>query len=131
MELTADDIFDELAVVYDPEKAPSTLADLNVITREGVKVSYPKARRGVVEVQITPTVPHCHLMTAITLSVIAKLHFSLPVSTHWTIRITVPDGSHLQSREIERRANDKERVVAALESPEVMKEIRALIREDG
>jgi metal-sulfur cluster biosynthetic enzyme len=130
MEFTADDVFDELSVILDPEKAPITLAELGVVRREGIKVTQLRPRRARVDVDLVPTVPHCHLMPAIALSVRAKLHLSLPVTTYWQVVIHVPEGSHLQAREVERQVNDKERVAAALENETVMREIRRFIRED-
>ena len=126
----ADDIFDELCEVYDPEHAPVTLADLKVVTREGITVTRVRARRYRVAITLIPTVPHCHLMTLIALSVRAKLHFALSPMTHWDVTVRIPEGAHTDAAAIEKQANDKERVAAALENPTLLKEIRKLIRED-
>ena len=126
----ADDIFDELSVIYDPERAPSTLADLEVVSRPAISVTYRRSDRGHVRVELKPTVPHCHLMALIALCVRVKLHLSLPVAVHWSIEIRVAKGSHLEADAVERQANDKERVAGAMENPVLIKEVRKLIRED-
>ena len=130
IDFDADDIYDELCEVYDPERMPATLADLNVITREGIVVQRVRPRRYRVEVTLVPTVPHCHLMTLIALSVRAKLHFALPPTTHWAITLRVPPKSHTDAVAIEKQVNDKERVAAALENPTLLKEVKKLARED-
>lgn len=122
----SDDIFDELAVVLDPER-PATLADLDVISRERITVSYAAERRASIRVELKPTVPHCHFMMLIALCVRAKLYFALPVTTFWKVDIRLVPGSHLQLTEIERQCNDKERVCAALESPPLLKQVQRLI----
>lgn len=84
-----------------------------------------------VHVVLRPTVPHCHLMHLICLSVMARLQDALPVTTVWKIRITLVPGSHLHLEEVERQAQDKERVAAALENPQIVKELQKLINPYG
>lgn len=80
-----------------------------------------------VTVVIRPTVPHCHLINLICLSVAARLYETLPVTTVWKIRITLVPGSHHHIDEVERQAADKERTAAALENPHVARELKKLI----
>lgn len=126
MEWSSEDVYDELAGIMDPEKAPLTLADLNVVARDRVKLTYASPKRATIEVELKPTVPHCHLMTLITLSVRARLHYELPLSVHWRVHISLTPGSHLEEEEVTRQANDKERVYAAFENPTLMTEIKRL-----
>jgi metal-sulfur cluster biosynthetic enzyme len=127
----AQDIFDELSSVLDPERGHLTLADLDVISPETITVEATGKRHATVTVQVKPTVPHCHLMTIIALSIRARLHFTLPVTTFWKVQLIVPHASHLQAEEIERQVNDKERVAAAMENPTVMNEINRFINPFG
>ena len=130
-ELSAEDIYDELATVVDPERGGLTLADLNVVAPDRVKVKYTAKRKAHVEVEILPTVPHCGFMTLIALCVRAKLLECLPVTTKWKVDIYVVPGSHLQGKEIERQVNDKERVAAALENPMLCQQVQKLINPYG
>lgn len=127
-EYTAEDIFDDLSTILDPEK-PCTLADLGVVAPDRCSVQYleGKGSRALVEVVLKPTVPHCHLMMLIALSVRARLEESLPVLTKWKVDISVVPGTHLQEDDINRQVNDKERVAAALENPPLRKEVDRLI----
>ncbi|CUG92139.1 Hypothetical protein, putative [Bodo saltans] len=84
-----------------------------------------------VSVVLRPTVPHCHLMHLICLSVIARLQDALPVTTVWKVHITLVPGSHNHLEEVERQAHDKERVAAALENPQIAKELKKLINPYG
>jgi metal-sulfur cluster biosynthetic enzyme len=153
MELDGDDIFEELMTIRDPEKPYLTLAELNVVARERCSVHYdssfsprddprtppkivghggivaPKRKgRATVTVELLPTVPHCHLMSIICLAVVVRLRDALPVGdSHWRIVIKLCPDSHNDQKMIEKQANDKERVAAALESDAVQKEIRKLI----
>jgi hypothetical protein len=70
-------------------------------------------------------------MHLICLSVIARLQDALPVTTMWKVHITLVPGSHLHLEEVERQANDKERVAAALENPLIVKELAKLINPYG
>eukprot|EP00758_Cryptobia_borreli_P009860 Tbor_TRINITY_DN5518_c0_g1::TRINITY_DN5518_c0_g1_i1::g.13144::m.13144 len=148
--LNAEDIYYELSTIRDPEHLTLTLADLDVVALDrcwvtygryighpeptivlnpmGIPVKrYPK-RVATVEVELLPTVPHCHLMMIIGLSVRAKLMYDLPQnSTIWRIILRIKEGSHLQHDDIEKQLNDKERVCGALENPVVLKEVQKLI----
>lgn len=155
---TDEDIFDEIATIRDPEKTYATLADLNVVSRERCQVTYNhhfmtcndegvsaepevervqrcrkmrQRNRARVTITLLPTVPHCHLMHWICLSVVARLRDVLPVTTAWQIVVKLLPGSHQQWEELERQAQDKERVAAALDNPAMMKEIRKLINPFG
>lgn len=148
MQYDADDIFDELASIRDPEKPQFTLAQLNVVARDRCDIVYLpmpslphvldgtlRARRrfqsqAIVRVQLLPTVPHCHLMALICLSVYVRLLDALPVTTSWRFVITLVDGSHLQQEEIEKQIRDKERVAAAMDNPQMMAEIVKLVNPD-
>lgn len=153
-EYTGEDIYDEISSIRDPEKPFLSLADLNVVAIDRCQVAYLGSvgpvgtsceaeadhavrrknggkRSALVTVTLLPTVPHCHLMNIICLSVVARLLDTLPLTTSWKFRILLVDGSHHTQREIERQANDRERVAAALENPIVFKEVSKLINPFG
>ena len=146
----AEDIFDEIGGIADPEKPMFTLADLKVVQEDRCFIHYspvdPEARpvmvlnasgipmkryptrTAYVRVVLKPTVKHCHLMMVIGLSVRAKLMFDLPhINTVWKVDLAVEPGSHVQEEEITKQINDKERVCAALENPHILKEVKALL----
>ena len=50
--------------IRDPEK-PETLEELDVVYESGVTVALLKDNTKVIEVEFTPTVPHCNLATLI------------------------------------------------------------------
>jgi len=131
---TAEDVFDELRSVIDPEHPGVTLADLNVITKERCVVcpmprppgSWSKKPRRKVTVVLKPTVPHCHLMLLIALCVRTRLFDRLPLDTEWKVDIALVDGSHLDQKAIEKQVNDKERVRGASENKAMMDVVRTL-----
>lgn len=132
-DFTADDVFDELSIIADPEKAPLTLTDLDVISRDQIQVrdlgpQQKGLKRKSVVVWLKPTVPHCHFMLNIALAVRLRLQSCLPtLNFSWKIFIHVVEGSHLQWKEIEKQVNDKERVAAAMENRLLMTEIQRMI----
>lgn len=154
---SAEDIFDEISSIRDPERTHATLNDLRVVSVDRCHILYDDAfvsfgnsttlppsleptgafrerlrtmrqkLSATITVTLLPTVPHCHLMHWICLSVVARLRDVLPVTTAWRIVVKIVPGSHQQWEELERQAQDKERVAAALDNPAMLKEIRKLI----
>jgi hypothetical protein len=75
-----------------------------------------------------PTVPHCSLARHIGLCVRLRLRESLPAEHKINIRVS--PGSHHDEVALNRVLNDKERVVAALEVPQVLAQLQALLPPD-
>ena len=125
--LTAIEIFEELTEVVDPERAPLTLSDLGVVTQRGVVVQFGR-NRPFLSVTVTPTMPHCGMVSLIVLSIHFKLLAALPQYHTWKVRIVIPDEAHHEAPSVQRLANDKERVAAALENPTIASELMRLTR---
>ncbi|KAG5409691.1 hypothetical protein IGI04_006010 [Brassica rapa subsp. trilocularis] len=100
--------------IRDPEH-PYSLEQLKVLTEDSVEVDDFKSY---VRVTFTPTVEHCSMATIIGLSVRVKLMRSLP--PRYKIDIRVAPGSHATEAALNKQLNDKERVAAALENPNLV-----------
>ncbi|KAH1264139.1 Protein AE7 [Glycine max] len=98
----------------DPEH-PYSLEELKVITEEAVEVD---DQRNYVRVTFTPTVEHCSMATVIGLCLRVKLMRSLP--SRYKVDIRVAPGSHATEAAVNKQLNDKERVAAALENPNLL-----------
>ncbi|CAF2190663.1 unnamed protein product [Brassica napus] len=114
------EVFDILFVshhirdIKDPEH-PYSLEQLKVLTEDSVEVDDTKSR---VRVTFTPTVEHCSMATIIGLCVRVKLMRSLP--SRYKIDIRVAPGTHATEAAVNKQLNDKERVAAALENPNLV-----------
>ncbi|KAF8116980.1 hypothetical protein N665_0013s0039 [Sinapis alba] len=108
------EIFDHIRDIRDPEH-PYSLEQLKVLTEDSVEVDDGKSY---VRVTFTPTVEHCSMATIIGLSVRVKLMRSLP--PRYKIDIRVAPGSHATEAALNKQLNDKERVAAALENPNLV-----------
>ncbi|URE03737.1 hypothetical protein MUK42_31375 [Musa troglodytarum] len=118
--------------IQDPEH-PYTLEELKVVTEDSIEVNDKKSH---VSVTFTPTVEHCSLATTIGLCLRVKLMRSLPSrykdfageytdvtlvwSEHFMVDIRVAPGTHATEAAVNKQLNDKERVAAALENPNLM-----------
>ncbi|CAL5441277.1 unnamed protein product [Camellia sinensis] len=81
-------------------------------------------------VTFTPTVEHCSMATVIGLCLRVKLMRSLPLhykvnsnaqtSKDWCVDIRVAPGTHATEAAVNKQLNDKERVAAALENPNLV-----------
>ncbi|CAN6249983.1 unnamed protein product, partial [Urochloa humidicola] len=69
-------------------------------------------------VTFTPTVEHCSMATVIGLCIRVKLIRSLP--PRYKVDIRVAPGSHSTEAAVNKQLNDKERVAAALENPNLL-----------
>ncbi|KAK2427643.1 protein AE7 [Trifolium repens] len=98
----------------DPEH-PYSLEELKVITEEAVEVN---DQNSYVRVTFTPTVEHCSMATIIGLCLRVKLLRSLP--SRYKVDIRVAPGSHATEAAVNKQLNDKERVAAALENPNLV-----------
>ncbi|KAI5656386.1 hypothetical protein M9H77_25179 [Catharanthus roseus] len=108
------EIFDHLRDIKDPEH-PYSLEELKVITEDAIEVD---DKRSYVRVTFTPTVEHCSLAAAIGLCLRVKLMRCLP--SRYKVDIRVAPGSHATEASVNKQLNDKERVAAALESPNLL-----------
>ncbi|KAF5735020.1 MIP family protein [Tripterygium wilfordii] len=71
-----------------------------------------------VMVTFTPTVEHCSMATIIGLCLRVKLTRSLP--SRYKVDIRVAPGTHATEAAVNKQLNDKERVAAALENPNLV-----------
>ncbi|XP_019176143.1 PREDICTED: protein AE7-like isoform X1 [Ipomoea nil] len=110
------EIFDHLRDIKDPEH-PYSLEELKVISEDAVEVddkrSYVSFR-----VTFTPTVEHCSMATIIGLCLRVKLMRCLP--SRYKVDIRVAPGTHATEAAVNKQLNDKERVAAALENPNLV-----------
>ncbi|MES1910412.1 MAG: hypothetical protein MHM6MM_003010 [Cercozoa sp. M6MM] len=118
--LDVNEVFDIIRNINDPEH-PYTLEQLNVTQRSLIAVD-----GSAVSVQFTPTIPHCEMATLIGLCLRVKLMRSLPARCKVDIRIT--PGTHAQEHQVNKQLNDKERVAAALEKPNLLAMVNQCLR---
>mmetsp|Transcript_2142 Transcript_2142/g.3013 ORF Transcript_2142/g.3013 Transcript_2142/m.3013 type:complete len:131 (+) Transcript_2142:203-595(+) len=104
------DVFEVVRDIIDPE-FPQTLEDLKVVKEEYIEV---ELKLRVIRLQFRPTVPHCSMAAQIGLSIRRKLEREMP---SFKVDISLVPGTHNTEDELNKRLNDKERVVAALENP--------------
>ncbi|XP_055319914.1 MIP18 family protein galla-1 isoform X2 [Sitodiplosis mosellana] len=121
-------IYDMLRTIRDPEK-PSTLEDLKVVYEEGIFVQPPTSDDvQVVRVEFNPTVPHCSLATLIGLCLRIKIERN--IQHKLKLDIYIKKGAHSTEEEINKQINDKERIAAAMENPNLRNLVEECIREE-
>ncbi|KAI7995398.1 Protein AE7 [Camellia lanceoleosa] len=108
------EIFDHLRDIKDPEH-PYSLEELKVISEDAIEVD---DKHNHVRVTFTPTVEHCSMATVIGLCLRVKLMRSLPMQ--YKVDIRVAPGTHATEAAVNKQLNDKERVAAALENPNLV-----------
>lgn len=114
---TVDDPYDEIQIfelirhINDPQY-PLTLEQLNVVNLERIYM-----QNNLVTVFFTPTIPHCSMAQMIGLMLRVKLLRFLPKSLKCKVLIT--PGTHVNQLDINKQINDKERVAAAVENPNI------------
>ncbi|KMZ58150.1 MIP18 family protein [Zostera marina] len=109
-----EEIFYHIRDIKDPEH-PYTLEELKVVTEDDIEVNIEKNH---VRVTFTPTVEHCSMATIIGLCLNVKLSKCLP--SGFKVDIRVAPGSHATEAALNKQLNDKERVAAALENPNLV-----------
>ncbi|XP_062214489.1 protein AE7-like 1 [Phragmites australis] len=109
--LDALDVFDTVRDIKDPEH-PYSLEQLSVLSQESVSVD---EKLGRIQITFTPTVQHCSMATVIGLCLRLKLMQNFP--PHFKVDIKVAPGSLANEESVNKQLNDKERVAAALENP--------------
>ncbi|XP_063435122.1 cytosolic iron-sulfur assembly component 2A-like [Mytilus trossulus] len=120
-------IFDLIRGIIDPEK-PQTLEDLEVVNEEDVCV-YRHEEELWVRLIFTPTVPHCSLASLIGLCLRSKLETCLP--ERHKVDIYIKEGTHSTAEEINKQINDKERIAAAMENPNLRELVDKCIADEG
>jgi len=108
------EIFDLIKSINDPEH-PLSLEELNVVEQCRVKVNDTE---NTVDVEFTPTIPHCSMATLIGLSIKVKLLRSLP--DRFKIDVNITPGTHATEDAVNKQLADKERVAAALENAQLL-----------
>lgn len=103
--------------IIDPEK-PETLEELNVVSEEDVSVGRLN-KDYLIKVVFVPTVPHCSLASLIGLSIRTKLETSIP--DKFKLDIFIKEGTHETADDINKQINDKERIAAAMENPNLQR----------
>ncbi|KAM7251217.1 hypothetical protein ACFE04_023100 [Oxalis oulophora] len=120
--------------IRDPEH-PYSLEQLSVLSEESITVD---DKLGRILITFTPTIQHCSMATVIGLCLRVKLkdHFPPHYKSTWgifldyalqsigklidffgTVDIKVAPGSHANEESVNKQLNDKERIAAALENP--------------
>ncbi|CAJ0598121.1 unnamed protein product [Cylicocyclus nassatus] len=110
------EVFELIRDINDPEH-PYTLEQLNVVQEDLIKV-HKDNNHTYVDVQFTPTIPHCSMATLIGLAIRVKLGRSL--HPRIKVRVSITEGSHNTEEAINRQLADKERVAAAMENSNLM-----------
>ncbi|KAK9103796.1 hypothetical protein Sjap_021050 [Stephania japonica] len=108
------EVFDHIRDIKDPEH-PHSLEELKVITEDAIEVDDKQSH---VRVMFTPTVEHCSMATVIGLCLRVKLMRSLP--SRYKVDVKVAPGTHATEAAVNKQLNDKERVAAALENPNLV-----------
>ncbi|XP_039828312.1 protein AE7-like 1 isoform X3 [Panicum virgatum] len=106
---------DTVRDIKDPEH-PYSLEQLSVLSQESISVD---EKLGRIQITFTPTVQHCSMATVIGLCLRLKLMQKFP--PHFKVDIKVAPGSLANEESglctVNKQLNDKERVAAALEYP--------------
>ncbi|CAK9818433.1 MIP18 family protein galla-1 [Anthophora quadrimaculata] len=121
-------VYDLLRTIKDPEK-PQTLEQLDVVYEDCVEISR-QTPKGVyvIHIEFNPTVPHCSLATLIGLCIRVKLERHLVAL--FKLDIYIKKGAHSTEEEINKQINDKERIAAAMENPNLRELVEKCIQEE-
>ena len=117
--LTVDEIYSLLKDIRDPEHPELSLAQLRVVKRDQITVD---DARGSVHVLYTPTIPTCSVAVLIGLTLLRKLQLCVP--KRFKVSVKIAEGKHVQEKQVNRQLADKERVVAAMENPNLSRLVR-------
>ncbi|CAI0439833.1 unnamed protein product [Linum tenue] len=111
------EVFDHVRDIKDPEH-PYSLEELKVISEDAIEVDDRRSYVSCFRVTFTPTVEHCSMATVIGLCLRVKLMRSLP--SRYKVDIRVAPGTHATEAAVNKQLNDKERIAAALENPNLV-----------
>ncbi|CAK9818348.1 MIP18 family protein galla-1 [Anthophora plagiata] len=121
-------VYDLLRTIKDPEK-PQTLEQLDVVYEDCVEISSQTPKGvSVIHIEFNPTVPHCSLATLIGLCIRVKLERHLVAL--FKLDIYIKKGAHSTEEEINKQINDKERIAAAMENPNLRELVEKCIQEE-
>lgn len=120
-------VFDLIRGIQDPEK-PETLEELDVVKEECVEVKRFNGDEYLIKIIFIPTVPHCSLASLIGLCLRSKLEKCLPEK--FKLDIFIKEGTHSTADEINKQINDKERIAAAMENPNLRTLVNRCIEEE-
>ncbi|KAL2093282.1 hypothetical protein ACEWY4_010594 [Coilia grayii] len=126
MEEKALEVYDVIRTIRDPEK-PNTLEELDVVSEKCVEVQDLGDDEYLIIIKFSPTVPHCSLATLIGLCLQVKLQRSLPFKHK--LEIYISEGTHTTEEDINKQINDKERVAAAMENPNLREIVEQCVTE--
>ncbi|KAM9377225.1 cytosolic iron-sulfur assembly component 2A [Pholidichthys leucotaenia] len=126
MEEKALEVYDVIRSIRDPEK-PNTLEELEVVTEKCVEVQELGEDEYLIIIKFSPTVPHCSLATLIGLCLQVKLQRCLPFKHK--LEIYISEGTHSTEEDINKQINDKERVAAAMENPNLREIVEQCVTE--
>ncbi|XP_026166507.1 cytosolic iron-sulfur assembly component 2A isoform X1 [Mastacembelus armatus] len=126
MEEKALEVYDVIRSIRDPEK-PNTLEELEVVTEKCVVVQELGEDEYLIIIKFSPTVPHCSLATLIGLCLQVKLQRCLPFKHK--LEIYISEGTHSTEEDINKQINDKERVAAAMENPNLREIVEQCVTE--
>jgi hypothetical protein len=115
--VTESEVFSLIRNLRDPEHPELTLEQLKVVKLEKIKMI-----KNSLLVEYTPTIPTCSVATLIGLTIKFKLILCLPPVIKVTVRIA--PGKHVQEVSVNKQLEDKERVNAAMENPNLGKMVR-------
>ncbi|XP_045156766.1 cytosolic iron-sulfur assembly component 2A-like [Mercenaria mercenaria] len=121
-------VYDLIKDIRDPEK-PQTLEELNVVSEDDVTVEEFSENKLHVKIVFVPTVPHCSLASLIGLCLRQKLVTCFPEKHK--LDIMVKKGTHETADEINKQINDKERIAAAMENPNLRDLVEKCINDEG
>eukprot|EP00123_Amoebidium_parasiticum_P019410 comp25093_c0_seq1/m.46955 comp25093_c0_seq1/g.46955 ORF comp25093_c0_seq1/g.46955 comp25093_c0_seq1/m.46955 type:complete len:156 (-) comp25093_c0_seq1:185-652(-) len=119
------EIFDFIRDIKDPEYE-YTLEQLNIVKPDQIQVEDRGCYKAL-HVQFTPTVPHCHLATLIGLCIRVQLERNL--NYKFKLDIQLSKGSHNTEDDVNKQINDKERICAAMENPELSTIVEECLKE--
>ncbi|XP_060564896.1 LOW QUALITY PROTEIN: cytosolic iron-sulfur assembly component 2A-like [Ruditapes philippinarum] len=128
MVMMRETVYDLIKDIRDPEK-PQTLEELNVVSEDNISVEEFSDDKLYVKIVFVPTVPHCSLASLIGLCLRRKLITCFPEKHK--LDIFVKEGSHDTADEINKQINDKERIAAAMENPNLRDLVEKCINDEG
>jgi len=124
-EIDAREVFDMIRDINDPEH-PLTLEELNVVEEDKIVVDNVN---NYIQINFTPTIPHCSMATLIGLAIRVQLMRSLPA--RFKIDIAITPGAHASEFAINKQLADKERVAAALENSHLIEVVNQCLAIKG
>ena len=117
-------VVDLISTISDPEH-PLSLGSLAVVNLPDIHIAPLTRDLSTVLVEITPTITHCSLATAIGLGVRVRLEQALP--PRFRVDVRIKEGTHSTGDQVNKQLGDKERVAAALENAQLMGMIRKML----